>query len=446
MDTSQVDHEAPQAIVRFTEALDCVRNWAAAHKSILPKEMVVLRDLRGRFRLILAGSGQTPSLAFRAACNLLHSGLGAYSPGEKALLVTGDDFPGADELLKSRDLRPLFPEEPDGLKLLDREPQNADWLRTADPIPGLSVTTFYGLKGGVGRSTALALVAFKLAEQGRKVLAVDLDLESPGITSMLLPPDRLHAYGLFDWLVESAVGQADTQLVKGMLAKSPLARETSGEVLVAPAFGSGERDYLAKLARAYLDQPSSREPKDFALMLHEGLSALAAQAGAEVLLLDSRAGLHDIAASAVVRLGAQSLLFATDAAQTWNAYRLLFNHWKSFPERLLGFRENLKLVDALIPETERGAHADSFLQNAYQLFSETIYEQAGPGETPEFSFDLADPDAPHSPLPIRWSRVFQGFDPLAKAGQVAPGEVAAAYGDFLDGVLGLLSNPSGVPS
>jgi hypothetical protein len=231
-----------------------------------------------------------------------------------------------------------------------------------------------------------------------------------------------------------------------MLAKSPLARETSGEVLVAPAFGSGERDYLAKLARAYLDQPSSREPKDFALMLHEGLSALAAQAGAEVLLLDSRAGLHDIAASAVVRLGAQSLLFATDAAQTWNAYRLLFNHWKSFPERLLGFRENLKLVDALIPETERGAHADSFLQNAYQLFSETIYEQAGPGETPEFSFDLADPDAPHSPLPIRWSRVFQGFDPLAKAGQVAPGEVAAAYGDFLDGVLGLLSNPSGVPS
>ena len=218
--------------------------------------MVVLRDLRGRFRLILAGNGQAPSAQLRAACNTLHSGLGAYSPGKEALVVTRDDFFGAEELLKCRDLRPLFPEQPDGLRLLDREPQNADWLRIADPIPGVSVTTFYGLKGGVGRSTALVLVALKLAEQGRKVLAVDLDLESPGITSMLLPADQLPAYGLINWFVESAVGQADAGLVKNMLAKSPLARETSGEVMVAPAFGSGERNYLAKLARAYLDQPS----------------------------------------------------------------------------------------------------------------------------------------------------------------------------------------------
>jgi hypothetical protein len=442
MDTSRIDYSVPRGKTRFTQALEIVREWVIKHRANLPDATIVLRDLRGRFRLILPEESQPVSPQLYAACHALHAELGAYSPGEKSLLVTDHEFIDAASLVKSADLRPLFPDQPDNLKLLDREPQNGDWLRPAELIPGVNAVTFFGLKGGVGRSTALILVALRLAQQGRKVLAVDLDLESPGLTSILLPQDRLPPSGLIDWFVESAVGQADTDLAKAMLAPSPLAQDTSGAVLVAPAFGRGESDYLAKLARAYLDQPGPERPKDFALLLREGLTALATESGADVLLLDSRAGLHDIAASAVVRLGAQALLFATDAAQTWRAYRLLFDHWKSFPSLLPGFRDKLKMVDALIPETERAAHAESFLQNAYQLFSETIYETAGPGETPEFNFDLADPDAPHSPLPIRWSRIFQGFDPLTNETQIEAAEVEAAYGNFLNGVLGLLAETS----
>ncbi|WP_081581808.1 tyrosine-protein kinase family protein [Pararhodospirillum photometricum] len=43
------------------------------------------------------------------------------------------------------------------------------------------VLTFYSYKGGVGRSMALANVAFLLACWGRKVLTVDFDLEAPGL-------------------------------------------------------------------------------------------------------------------------------------------------------------------------------------------------------------------------------------------------------------------------
>ncbi len=43
------------------------------------------------------------------------------------------------------------------------------------------IFTFYSYKGGVGRSLALAHVAHALAERGLRVLAVDFDLEAPGL-------------------------------------------------------------------------------------------------------------------------------------------------------------------------------------------------------------------------------------------------------------------------
>lgn len=46
----------------------------------------------------------------------------------------------------------------------------------------------------------------------------------------------------------------------------------------------------------------------------------------DAVLLDSRAGLHDIGSGAVTRLGAQVMLFARDDHRSWYAYRQLFRH------------------------------------------------------------------------------------------------------------------------
>ncbi|HCU92521.1 MAG TPA: hypothetical protein DHU96_07160, partial [Actinobacteria bacterium] len=43
------------------------------------------------------------------------------------------------------------------------------------------VVTFYSFKGGTGRTMALANVAWILAANGKRVLAADWDLESPGL-------------------------------------------------------------------------------------------------------------------------------------------------------------------------------------------------------------------------------------------------------------------------
>jgi Mrp family chromosome partitioning ATPase/tetratricopeptide (TPR) repeat protein len=70
------------------------------------------------------------------------------------------------------------------------------------------VVTFYSYKGGTGRSMALANVAWILASNGKKVLAVDWDLEAPGLhryfAPFLLDAELTSSRGLMDLLVDFA--------------------------------------------------------------------------------------------------------------------------------------------------------------------------------------------------------------------------------------------------
>src|SRR5262249_55632987 len=59
--------------------------------------------------------------------------------------------------------------------------------------PG-TVITFYSYKGGVGRSMALANLAWILASNGNRVLVIDWDLEAPGLHRYFHP--FLEAKGL----------------------------------------------------------------------------------------------------------------------------------------------------------------------------------------------------------------------------------------------------------
>jgi MinD-like ATPase involved in chromosome partitioning or flagellar assembly len=49
------------------------------------------------------------------------------------------------------------------------------------------IVTFYSFKGGIGRTMALANVAWILAASGKRVLAADWDLESPGLLGFFYP-------------------------------------------------------------------------------------------------------------------------------------------------------------------------------------------------------------------------------------------------------------------
>jgi MinD-like ATPase involved in chromosome partitioning or flagellar assembly len=78
------------------------------------------------------------------------------------------------------------------------------------------IITFYSYKGGTGRSMALANVAWILASAGYRVMALDWDLEAPGLHRyfhpFLLDPDLSASEGLIDIVTEFATGAMSKQV------------------------------------------------------------------------------------------------------------------------------------------------------------------------------------------------------------------------------------------
>jgi CRISPR type III-B/RAMP module RAMP protein Cmr6 len=100
-------------------------------------------------------------------------------------------------------------------------------------MPGGKIITFYSYKGGTGRSMAVANTAWILASAGKKVLAVDWDLEAPGLhryfSPFLLDPELTSSEGLIEMVADAAL-QAVTPPSEGAaapdLSEGDLARYT----------------------------------------------------------------------------------------------------------------------------------------------------------------------------------------------------------------------------
>ena len=64
------------------------------------------------------------------------------------------------------------------------------------------VTTFYSFKGGVGRTMALVNAAVTFALRGRRVLAVDFDIEAPGLDTFDVLRPREEVPGVIDFVTQ----------------------------------------------------------------------------------------------------------------------------------------------------------------------------------------------------------------------------------------------------
>jgi MinD-like ATPase involved in chromosome partitioning or flagellar assembly len=424
--------------VFFNEVLPKVATLILAYAFPSNIEPLVIRDIHGRIRIALdAARGDCAEIISSLEKGL--SALGVYCNTAAMSVLCREDFFDPDSIFKNVEILKWSPPNSDtAIRVLDRQVTGQDWLIPKESLEGTPPRlVFFGIKGGVGRSTALAMLAYKLANSGKKVLLIDLDLESPGLSGLLLPQDRLADFGVVDWLIEDAVGQGD-EVLRRMISVSPLSESTQKEIRVAAAMGQGDLFYLDKLSRAYADEVVENQSESFTRRIHRLVKKLEDMEKPDVVLIDSRAGLHDLAAVSIVGLASTAFLFATDTEQSWQGYKLLFSHWQSHPEIAINVRARLAIVQALFPESDQAKRARDFLGKSYSLFSEALYDEVLPGEMGEvFSYDLEDESAPHYPLRINWNNRFQEFDPLLSNSQggLSDAEIEASFGNFFSGAL-----------
>jgi hypothetical protein len=403
--------------MNFNEAYDTALQTLTAELEGTRGEVYLVRDLFGKFRVLLPNDLLESRDNVAAA---LADALGNYSHPASTACLPLADLPGIE-----RSVSRLVHEADDlRIHLVDRLLMGTEWTAAPGTTDGHPTrVTFYSMKGGVGRSTTVAVVAWHLARTGKKVLVFDLDLESPGVGSTLLPTDQLPECGAVDWFVEDAVGN-QSAVVENMVAPSPLALDGDGQVYVVPAFGKETGDYLPKLGRVYLERGGDG-PEPWPSRLRRMVRALEEHVNPDIVLLDSRTGLHDTSAALIMAMGAHTLMFAVDSRQTWTAYDYLLGHWAEHPQ-IREFRERLWFVASMVNDHDRDDYLKAFRDRAHEHLS-VLYDADEDGE---FSYSLEHEEAPHSPAErhVRWSKALLAFDPTSS---LDVDQVELAYAPFL---------------
>jgi Mrp family chromosome partitioning ATPase len=403
--------------LRFDTSLD---RMVGVLKQYLPDDVIqsglILRDTAGQLTFI-AESELTDDILEKCQKDLA---VALQNYGRDGRSITDAKTMSVGDLVKNN---PVYFTLSHSLwvQILDRRIVGVDWM-----TPPMALKTspprlvFTSLKGGVGRSTALTVVAAHLASEGQNILVVDLDLEAPGIGSLLLSEDRQPRFGALDYLVERNLGDSTVPSAGSMTGLSPLTAGV-GLVHVVPVVGTTTIEkpgtFMGKLSRAlaeFVSDDGSVVPLSQKLGLL--LDHLEAQRPYDLVLIDARAGLSEITAGSLLSLGASILLFGTSQRQTLQDMSYLLAQLAVLtPPNDPGLWQSLKIIHA----KSRSDQANALLQDQlWELFSEYIYEEQT--DYTGFNYDVHDPEGPHSPIQIPIDANFFDWDPVSDPGQLVP--------------------------
>ncbi|HEX5999581.1 MAG TPA: hypothetical protein VFZ16_09320 [Hyphomicrobiaceae bacterium] len=423
-------------MVRFDDALPTFVALARAHfgPDLLARSLI-LRDANGRLTLIIRDkiSSDTRKQFDQEA----EARLGAYVSGATA---TPEEI--FDPSLSS-DAEAVTERVPTNgttilVKVVDRRVIGQDWNHPQfAPAVSTPMAIFYSVKGGVGRTTALAVAASAFSDRSKNVLIIDLDLEAPGVGPVLLPTENLPKYGALDYFIENGMGGVDDSFLEACVSPSPLTAGR-GLVEVVPAVGRIGRAHpenvVPKLGRAFLDDPKGEtESSSFRDQARALVRALAGRRRYDAIFVDARAGLSESASAAILGLGGEILMFGVDTPQTFDAYSYLLAHLSRFTpaeKEKQDWRYNLRMIHAKAGRSV-GALAQ-FRDRAQEIFATHLYEEADPDELENFNFDIDDPDAPHFAWPVPYDADYAEFNPAARKEQLTRDFFDRTFGPFVD--------------
>ena len=300
--------------------------------------------------------------------------------------------------------------------VLQEAPQHK--LVTPEPLEPLSLpvtVAFYGFRGGAGRTLALAHVAVLLAKRGLKVVALDLDLEAPGLHTALGVKLPEGVRGSVTLLRDAVVRKAEESLgVEHSLLPVDLPG-LPGKLLVLPA-GKINELYLAQLEELGVNLWHLHQPSPLLRLLGELRSSVAP----DVILLDCRTGFSALSATALFHLADMAFVFLPLSEQVWDGVDVLLAAARASKARRQG-RPALVFVPSMVPADESGRRlTQRFVERLEKVYEHRLGKFDG---TEEAGLD----DEPLEP----WVREGISYDPRIAAG----GRVSLALGEA--GVWGL---------
>jgi MinD-like ATPase involved in chromosome partitioning or flagellar assembly len=262
-----------------------------------------------------------------------------------------------------------------------------------------AIISFFSFKGGVGRTSSLVATALTLARNGHRVAIVDLDLEAPGLATIFSPEDDSNP-GVIDYLLEKKIQGNNWSLETVRSISRPDLLGDNGETIHLLPAGTVDKNYLEKLARLDFQNLVDGELED---RMHHMLQELNGRVpNLDFILLDARAGFHDIGGLAITNLSHGVVIFGTQSRQSWAGLTHVIRHLAPS-----GSDEapSLILVHSMAPALEisgRGRELTEFRDRAYNIFQDNYY--AVTEDVPNSN----DTEAPFYPVDVPYHNNLRG--------------------------------------
>lgn len=366
-------------------------------------EVTIIRDVFGKLSFWFSGQGTLNRSALAAA---LHGQLGSYDT--QHIFWDGDDYNDLTKaLLQEVQAKRHFDNIHGNCKwyLLERTIAKKAWLDYSSQVNPIwsyddaasgrqpKIVTFYSFKGGMGRTTALAATALLLAQHGRHVLAIDTDIEAPGLASLFFD-ERQIQLGTVDFFLESSAtgrGAIDMTHYLKPVNDPKLTEGMAGNIYIIPA-GKVDDHYVQKLGRIDYQDIVENGMRDHLSWLIESATNFIQSNGypLDYILLDARAGFHDMGGVVTAHLPHGAVLFGKNNAQSWNGLKQVVKTLVSTQS------DPLPIAIVASMSGDSGTQRELFKSRAYTLCSEIYYP---PDDVPGINAE----DVAHTPIYIPYA-------------------------------------------
>lgn len=373
-------------MITFNNSLEAaVKSVCLWSKKSFLSEVTIIRDVYGKLSFLMDNAQPIPDSGRQEIASIFHQELGPYFSGKLYWKKSSSKIQKREKLIIdileqerriwiNRDhIEFYLSERPIAKKAWVCQPADQESVWTYDEAAGdngKKVITFYSFKGGMGRTTALAAVALNLIKQRKNVMMVDTDIEAPGLATLFFD-EELIARGVLDYLIEHEIDDRVSLADYVLDVTDPvLLDENDGQLFLMPA-GKVDDNYLQKLSRIDFQDNRAGYLRDALAAL---LTDIKANYDVDYILIDARAGFHDMGGVAVAQLPHGVVLFGNDSRQSWDGLTqvlrtIAVGHRADFPVMIVG---------AMCPKASSEGYTlakEHFIDKSYTVCVDNYYDE-----------------------------------------------------------------------
>lgn len=232
----------------------------------------------------------------------------------------------------------------------------------------METVAFYSYKGGVGRTLLVANTAQFLALSGRRVVALDLDLEAPGLHHKLGNPDVKILRGAVDELLGALEGEHNRSLRETAI-EVLLPSESDGSLFLIPAGAAPSPTYWAALERLNQALRAHRRNGGLPEAVLELQARVAEEFDADFLLIDSRTGITELGGLATSLLADRVVCLTSTSPESVEGIRVVAEALRAAPR--LASQKPLRL-DFLVTRVETRLVRSANVSDILQEFGDSV--------------------------------------------------------------------------